>query len=339
MKILYAIQATGNGHISRAAQLLPYLQQYGKVDTLLSGSNASLKAGFPVTFRSKGLSLFYRKCGGLHYGKMFVQNSILRARKDASQLPVEKYDLIINDFDYITALACRIKKVKSIQFGHQASFVSDQVPRPEKKSTVGEYVLKNYAKADHYVGLHFHKYDKHIFAPVIKEKIVHSSPTDSGHITVYLPSYDSDCLNRSFLELKEFEFQWFTHDVKSIQKDKNITYFPISNHAFTQSLIHCHGIITGGGFETPSEALFLNKKLMSIPIRSHYEQNCNAAALKQLGVYVLPDIDDKIWTSQVHAWMDSPKPPIDMQANNINATLDHIMEINATTPDHSNTYT
>ncbi len=32
MKIFYAIQATGNGHIARAIELMPYLQQYGDVD-------------------------------------------------------------------------------------------------------------------------------------------------------------------------------------------------------------------------------------------------------------------------------------------------------------------
>ena len=32
MKIFYAIQATGNGHISRAIQLYPYLQKFGEVD-------------------------------------------------------------------------------------------------------------------------------------------------------------------------------------------------------------------------------------------------------------------------------------------------------------------
>jgi uncharacterized protein (TIGR00661 family) len=48
-----------------------------------------------------------------------------------------------------------------------------------------------------------------------------------------------------------------------------------------------HGIITGGGFETPAEALYLNKKLMVIPLRNHYEQYCNSAALAQLGIKVL----------------------------------------------------
>jgi hypothetical protein len=29
MKIFYAVQATGNGHISRAIQLMPYLEKLG----------------------------------------------------------------------------------------------------------------------------------------------------------------------------------------------------------------------------------------------------------------------------------------------------------------------
>ena len=42
LKIFYAIQATGNGHITRAMELMPYLKQYGDVDVFLSGSNSNL---------------------------------------------------------------------------------------------------------------------------------------------------------------------------------------------------------------------------------------------------------------------------------------------------------
>ena len=69
MKILYAVQATGNGHISRAMELLPYLRLYGRVDVFLSGGNSQLKADLPVRYRSKGLSLFYSNGGGLNYEK------------------------------------------------------------------------------------------------------------------------------------------------------------------------------------------------------------------------------------------------------------------------------
>ena len=56
MKIFYAIQGTGNGHISRAEQLYPYLKKYGEVDFFLSGSNAQLQTPLPIKYRSNGIT-------------------------------------------------------------------------------------------------------------------------------------------------------------------------------------------------------------------------------------------------------------------------------------------
>lgn len=326
MNILYAVQATGNGHISRAKQLLPSMQKFGSVDLLLSGSNATLDVGLDCKYKSAGLSLFYKKCGGLNYYKMFKRNSIRKAFKDARQLPVDNYDVIINDFDFITARACKLNDLKSVQFGHQASFKSDNTPRPKSKSRIGELVLQKYAKANSYVGLHFKSYDDYIFPPVIKKEIIDASIQDNGHITVYLPSYNYECIETVFKSLPGLQFHWFIHTATKIIKNENITYFPISDHTFTKSLISCHGIITGGGFETPAEAFFLQKKLMVIPIRDHYEQLCNAVAAKELGAYFLEDINGDYWKEQIVDWLAHPLYDYKQQHNNINSTLEYLFD-------------
>ena len=291
MKILYAVQATGNGHISRAMELLPHLQKYGTIDIFLSGANSSLALDAPVKFRSKGVSLFYNCNGGLDYLKMLKQTNPVKLQHLIRSLPVEDYDLVLNDFDFITAAACKKKKISSIQFGHQASFYSDKVPRPAKKSRLGESILKHYAKATQYAGLHFKKYDDHIFTPVIKKSILDAEPTDEGFILVYLPSYCRSQLQDIFTKLKKVPFHIFTHDVSTAKKTENILFLPISTHQFSHHLTRCSGIITGGGFETPAEALHLGKKIMAIPIRSHYEQLCNATALEAMGITCLKNID------------------------------------------------
>ena len=56
MKIFYAIQGTGNGHLSRAVELYPFLKKYGEVDFFLSGSNTNLKNNLPIKYQSKGVS-------------------------------------------------------------------------------------------------------------------------------------------------------------------------------------------------------------------------------------------------------------------------------------------
>jgi uncharacterized protein (TIGR00661 family) len=326
MKIFYAIQATGNGHISRAIQLMPYLQQFGEVDIMLSGANSTLELPFPVKYKSKGVSLYYSKCGGLDYKKMWSENSMFRAKREAHQLPLEQYDIILNDFDYITALACKIKKLPSVQFGHQASFMSTRTPRPASRHMIGEMILKYYAPATHYVGLHFQSYDSFIFPPVIKEEILHAAPTDKGHITVYLPAYQRHCIEHHLEQLSSCHFHWFLPGISQIVRKGNISYYPVDNRIFTQSLVNCHGIITGGGFETPAEALYLGKKLLSIPIRGQYEQQCNAAALAAMGITTLPDADTTLFARHVEDWLHEKKPAVSQAANNVRMTLEWLMD-------------
>jgi len=84
----------------------------------------------------------------------------LRIWKEVRDLPVEKYDLVINDFESITSLACAYKKVPSVNFRTQGKLYFPKVPRPEKRDVMGEWILRNYARATQYVGLHFKQYDE-----------------------------------------------------------------------------------------------------------------------------------------------------------------------------------
>ncbi|TDD96279.1 glycosyltransferase family protein [Flavobacterium cellulosilyticum] len=325
MKIFYAIQATGNGHISRAIQLYPFLQKYGSVDFFLSGNNSSLNIDLPVKFKSEGCSLHYSKCGGLNYWDIVKNIKPTQIYKDAKSLPLKNYDVIINDFESITSLACKLQKVHSVQFGHQASFISKNTPRPEKKNIMGEMILKHYATSPKHIGLHFEKYDSFIHPPIIKDEIINSNPKNLNHITVYLPSFQKDCLEKAFNKLADVQFHWFLNDIAFKYSEGNITYFPVDQKQFNVSLINCDGIITGGGFETPAEALYLRKKILSIPIRDHYEQESNAAALKKMGVPVVYEIDedfDKIIKNWLNTKIIYPK----IQPNNIPETLQHLFD-------------
>ena len=90
MKIFYALQATGNGHISRAMELLPYLRKHGEVDIFLSGNNSNLKLDAPIKYRSKGLSLYYTCSGKLDYVKIARSIHPISLQKEIKELPVEK---------------------------------------------------------------------------------------------------------------------------------------------------------------------------------------------------------------------------------------------------------
>ena len=291
----------------------------------MSGNNASLNVDIPIKFKSKGCSLHYSKCGGLDYWEIAKNINPVQMYRDAKALPLSDYDVVINDFDSVTALASKIQKVKSVQFGHQASFKSKLTPRSENNNLMGELVLQKYAPANKYLGLHFKEYDTFIHPPIIKDDIVNATPADLNHISVYLPSFDKDCLENAFRKVGDVQFHWFLNDIKNPYSVGNITYFPVNQKLFNDSLITSHGIITGGGFETPAEALFLNKKVLSIPIQKHYEQECNAAALKLLGVPVLSKVGDNFHI-EIENWLNGKIEYPKIEANDIPKTLQYLFD-------------
>jgi len=324
MKIFYAVQATGNGHISRAMQLLPYLRRYGNVDIFLSGSNSQLNVDVPVRFRSKGLSLFY-KSGGLDYWKIASTVNPVHVYDEVRELPVENYDVVINDFECITSLACAYKKIPSVNFGHQASFHSRLAPRPKRKELMGELILKNYARATQYLGLHFERYDDFIFTPVIKKEVLQARTITKKHITVYLSAYRDETVFSYLNPIKGFHFHVFSRQVSQPTTKENVTFIPVSDRVFTESMISSAGVITGAGFETPAEALHLKKKLLVIPIRGQYEQLCNAAALEKMGVTVLNKMDES-FAGVFNKWMEGSEQKEIEYSNVAPQVVNHLFE-------------
>lgn len=326
MKIFYGVQATGNGHISRAMEILPYLQKYGHVDIFLSGNNSTLPSSLPVAYKSRGISLFNNTEGGLDFRKMISHNPWIQSLKEAASLPVDQYDLVINDFEPITALACHLKKKNSVQFSHQASFRSSLTPRPLKTNLLGEWIFRNYSYSSTYFGLHFLPYDKFILPPVIRQTIKVAEPVDLGHITVYLFGGHRAYFEQQFHEYPDCLFHCFIPGISNAIRSKNIIFYPIDQTLFTQSLIQSHGVITGGGFETPSEALYLKKRLLCMPCKLHYEQYCNAAALNLMGISIIPPEDHAKLKDYLPGLLNQSQPAIDLIPNNLKETILQLLD-------------
>jgi uncharacterized protein (TIGR00661 family) len=307
MNILYAIQGTGNGHLSRAVDVIPVLKEYGKLDLMVSGAQAEVALPFPVKYKSRGLSFYFGKGGGVNFFKTVQKNSSRSVIKEIAQFPVEKYDLVVNDFEPITAWACRKREVPCIALSHQAAFLSKNAPRPKVADPFGEWILKNYAPTKKYVGFHFQQYDKNIFTPVIRTAIRERAPSDKGHYTVYLPAYDDKKLVKLFLKIPEVRWHVFSKHTRLPYHIGRISVYPVNNAEFIESVVSSSGVLCGAGFETPAEVLHLNKKLMVVPMKAQYEQQCNAAALKLMRVPVIRKVKKKS-LKKIKQWIGEGEP-------------------------------
>ncbi len=287
LNILYAVQGTGNGHITRAIELIPCFKKHGNVDVLVSGNQSDLELPFEVKYRFKGLSFVFGKQGGVDIWKTFQKMNTMNLLKEIKNLPIKKYDLIISDFEPVSAWAAIKAKKNCIGLSNQAATLHPLAPKPDKSDLIGKLVLLKYAPCNYQYGFHFKALDQQIFTPIIRQKIRKSKVTNDGHYTVYLPSYGNDKIIKHLSAFKKIKWEVFSKHTEKKIKKKNITIYPIEEKKFLKSLLACEGVLCNAGFGTTSEALFLKKKLLVIPMKKQYEQYCNAAMLKSMGVHVM----------------------------------------------------
>ena len=325
MKILYAIQGTGNGHLARAREIVPILQNYAETDLLVSGYHSELTLPWEIKYKLGGLGFTFGKNGGIDYKSTFSSNSLRRFFKEVKQLPVKDYDLVLSDFEPVSAWACRLRGQTCVGLSHQAAVLHPAAPRPATRDVLGRFLLRHYAPTSSSFGFHFQKFAPGVSTPVIRSDLRRGQPTDKGHYTVYLPAY-ADLSIISFLsDFRDIRWEVFSKNARRPYSFQDIRIRPIEKDAFTQSLLHCSGVLCNAGFETPAEALFLGKKLCVVPMKQQYEQQCNAALLQQMGVSTLRDLHEK-HRGQIESWLQSPAPERQLYPDNTQRFIEKILE-------------
>lgn len=303
IKLLYAIQGTGNGHIARSLALIPELKKYASVSVLISGIQADLKVPFTVNYRFNGLSFIFGKYGGIDFLRMLKEVSFLNFLREAKTLDLSSYDVVINDFEPVSSLACKRQKVPCIQLSHQTAVIQKNAPKPRLKGWFGKWILHHYVSHNYSFGFHFNRYSPNTFTPIIRKEIRNLVTThNSNHFSVYLPAFSEEYLARIFHQLPMYEWEIFSKKAQDKSKDRNVRISPVNGKTFLKSMAAARGIICGAGFETPAECMVLGKKLLVVPMHHQYEQHCNAAALADLGVKVLKDFKaDRI--AEIQEWI------------------------------------
>ncbi|MEX0636993.1 MAG: glycosyltransferase family protein, partial [Ferruginibacter sp.] len=263
------------------------------VDVLLSGTQADVGLQHLIKYRRKGLSFVFGKKGGVDLLTTFKQMKTKRFLEEVKSIPVEDYDLVINDFEPLSAWACKNKNVTCIALSHQFAVISKAAPKPYKYDPIAWLILRYYAPCTMGIGFHFSPYDEYTFTPVIRTEIRNAHIRNEGHYTVYLPAYSDKKIIKVLSQHPQVHWHVFSKHSSTSYLDSNCWIRPINNAAFISSCSTSEGVLCGAGFEAPAEALYMKKKLMVVPMKSQYEQHCNAAALKEIGVPVLKKLSKK----------------------------------------------
>jgi uncharacterized protein (TIGR00661 family) len=260
----------------------------------------------PYTVR-RGLTFITRK-GRLEYLKTAAQLNFVEFRRDIRSFDASGLDLVITDFEPISARIAKRHGIPSIGIGHQYAFMYD-VPM-KKGNPLGTFILRNFAPADYMLGLHWHHFDRPILPPIVPDHFEKDRPVTKNKILVYLPFEDKDEIRLLLREITTHSFHIYHGSCKQQSDEGNLHFRPFSRTGFLRDLCECGGVICNAGFELPSEALYLGKRILAKPLSGQIEQESNALALEKLG---LATASDKLDISLVRDWlngiMDSPAKP------------------------------
>ena len=308
MRILYGVQTTGHGHLVRSTPVILELRKLGhQVDVVLSGPPPDTawlaRIGAPLTTRP-GLT-FSADGGRIRYVRTALQARPIRFVRDVFRDPMPEPDLVVTDYEPITAWMARRRSLRSIGIGHLYAFAWPEVPRAPG-NLITRSVLDWFAPASIPAGAHWDAFGAPVLPPTVAPEIrsLTRGSIESELIVVYL---GFEPLNRLVPLLKQFpryRFNIYTK-VTEEQRDQNVTIRPISRPRFVADLSCCAGVIANAGFTLTSECLHLGIAVLLKPIEGHLEQESNAIALEQLG---LGAVTRQLSRNAISAWLERPAP-------------------------------
>ena len=282
MKLLFGVQGTGNGHISRAHAMAPELAKVGiEVDFLFSGREPSQYFDMQRfgEYQTRRGFTFATEQGRINWLKTLKCLNLSELRRDINELDLSGYDAVLNDYEPITAHAAKRQKIPVIGISHQNAF-RYRVPKVPFRS-VNFAIMNRLAPVDTAIGLHWDSFGESILPPIVDPvhqcHSSHSEPT----VLVYLPFENLAELSHLLAKITDQQFIVY-HPECVAQTTHNCEFKPLSRDGFAADLARCESVFCNAGFELPSEALSMGKRLLVKPVKGQIEQLSNAMALEQL---------------------------------------------------------
>ncbi|MGD8884412.1 MAG: glycosyltransferase family protein, partial [Gammaproteobacteria bacterium] len=304
MKILYGVQGTGNGHITRARALSTELAKAGiTVDYVFSGRPPDQYFNmepFGCYRAFRGLTFATRK-GQVKYLKTAVANNAWQLIRDIKSLSLDDYELVITDFEPVTAWAAMRQHKKCLGIGHQYAFDYD-IPL-EGSNWISRLIMRQFAPATTSLGVHWYHFGNPILPPII-EPPLENIKTEPSKVLVYLPFEELSDIRRWLEPERQYDF-YIYHHVSQADDRGNIHIRPLSRDQFQQDLASCEGVITNSGFELASETIQYGKKILTKPLHGQMEQISNAAALRVLR---RADVISTLNPAVLRAWLTKKNP-------------------------------
>ena len=201
-----------------------------------------------------------------------------------------KPDVIISDFEFYANILSKLVKIPLISLDNISVLTQCvlDVPRKYRNDRItAEGVAYSFTtKPKRYLITSFFKAPiknpekAKMFSPILREEILNIKPERGNHILVYQTSTSNKKLMDLLQNTRE---SCIVYGFDEDTVDGNLQFRKFNEDQFYRDLASCKAVITNGGFTLITEALYLQKPVLSIPVKKQFEQILNAIYIERLG--------------------------------------------------------
>ena len=300
MRILYGAVGEGLGHATRSRVVAAHLLEQGHEVKMVASGRALpyLKEHLPDVEEIWGTS-FVLEHGTVNAWKTLTANVRGGARgvpsdwKRGSALARSfRPDVVITDFDgfsYLFAKSHRkpVLSVDNIQMvdrcKHDAAILKG-IHRDYQ--TARAFIHAKLGRANHYVITTFfrpplRKKRTTLVPSLLRPEILATRSERGDHLLVYgrISEASIAALEASGVPCRVYGAR---DGLTAAVQEGHLSYRPFANEAFIDDLRTARGIVGSAGYSLMSEAVYLRKPMLALPLAGQFEQEMNARYLERL---------------------------------------------------------
>jgi uncharacterized protein (TIGR00661 family) len=306
MRILYGVVGEGMGHATRSRVVLEHLTKHHDVHIVVSGRARDYLAkrfenvhniwGFTIQYEGNSVKKWQTVLQNLK-GAITGWPQNVRTYFDL----VEKFepDVVISDFESFSTMFGKnhflpVISVDNMQVINRCKHDSALLAGHEDQFELTKGIVKaKVPGAFHYLVTTFFypevRKPRTSLAPsILRPEIIAAKSEPGDHLLVYQTMTSNTALIDELKKSgRECRIYGYKRDLKEDLREGNLLFRPFSEGGFIDDLRTSRGVVGGGGYTLMSEAVYLRKPMLSVPIGGQFEQVINALYLQQLnyGVY------------------------------------------------------
>jgi len=297
-RIWYSIQGDGMGHALRSNIIMQDLKKNHQlmITTTTKKTYDFLKKKYGSRVHLiKGDEFVYKKNSVLVAKsiKNFFMNLPSKSKSNMAKLSKLILDfqpnIIINDFEPAAHYAAILLRIPCISVDNVHVITECNISKPEDSklqlTSVRTLIKVLHPTSTYYVITTFANVkpkNKKTFLvkPVIRKEILNLKPKEKDFVLVY----QTTSTNKKMLKiLEKTKNKHIIYGFKGEKNRKNLVFKQFSEKGFLEDLKNCKYVIVNGGFTVISEAIYLKKPILAIPIYNQFEQEFNAFTIRNRG--------------------------------------------------------